>query len=182
MSMRYLSLALLLAGCVQSLPVGAERPPNDVDLAIIDATAAAWRAAGQPWPSQCRDEREDRLVVVRAEQDVFRESGYCASRGPCCGSPEKQAACRCGWAQGGMGCAAGTMIRDPDVLAPFAALTHDWRIILFISAYESPETQARLIAHEAVHSYGECSGQGPDSGHRALGWWGRDGIEGAASR
>lgn len=32
-------LALCLAGCVQSLPVGAEKPPRASDLEVIDERA-----------------------------------------------------------------------------------------------------------------------------------------------
>jgi hypothetical protein len=35
--MRALFLALCLAGCVQALPQGAERPPRESDLVVIDA-------------------------------------------------------------------------------------------------------------------------------------------------
>ena len=174
------ALAMLLAGCVNALPAGAERPPNSDDMRVIDAVRDAWREAGHPWTAQCQHEHAQ-IVVVRADQGTS-VGGYCASRGPCCGTPEKQAACGCLWTQGGMGCAAGAMTREADSIQPFAALLDDWRPMLWVSAYETPETQRGLVAHEATHWLGVCSGFGPDSGHARPGVWGSAGIEGAYAR
>lgn len=168
-------LALLLASCVQSLPVGAERPPRDSDLAVIDAVSAAWRAAGHPWTAQCRQERRDRIVVIRTDH----VSIYCASRGPCCGTPEKQDACGCSVRTGGAGCAGGATTREADWVQPVAGLAERWRVMLWISKYEDEQTQRRLIAHEWIHALGTCSLEDPDRLHARVGWWGAGGIEAA---
>ena len=172
--MRSLFLALLLSGCVQALPQGAERPPRASDLVVIDKIASAWRAAGNPWTAQCRQERRDRLVVIRAERSV---GGYCAAAGPCCGTPAKQSSCGCLWAQGGMGCAAGATTREADWIQPIAGLAQRWRVMIWISAHLDEQTQRRVIAHEYVHALGTCSLEDPDRLHARTGWWGAQGIE-----
>lgn len=170
--MRRALLTLALAGCVQSLPVGAERPPRASDLATIDLVSQAWRDAGNPWTAQCRQERRDRLVVVRSETDV---GGYCASLGPCCGSAERRAACGCGY-----GCAAGAITREADWVQPLAGAAQHWRVMIWISAFEDEQTQRRLVAHEWTHALGACGANDDDRLHTAHPqWWGTQGIESA---
>lgn len=171
-------LLMLLVGCPAPMPHGAERPPNSDDMRVIDAVRDAWRAAGNPWTAQCQHEHSQ-IVVVRADQETS-VGGYCASRGPCCGTPERQASCGCMWTQGGMGCAAGATTREADSIQPFAGLADDWRVMLWVSAYEDAPTQARLIAHEYTHALGHCALRDSDAGHRRAGWWGAQGVESAA--
>ena len=171
-----LALALLCASCVQSLPVGAARPPRDSDLAIVDAVSEAWRAAGNPWTSRCREERADRMVVVRSAESV---ASYCASLGPCCGTLEKQDACRCSMRTGGPGCAAGATTWESDIVDPLAAITGTYRVMLWLSPWESPETQRGVLAHEATHWASRCATGDPDPLHRRAGSWGPSGIESA---
>jgi hypothetical protein len=169
-------LLVLLASCVQSLPVGAERPPRESDLVAVDSVIGAWRAARQPYTSRCEAERASRFVIVRSD-DV---GGYCASRGPCCGSAERQHACGCAWDQGRMGCAAGATTYEADIVQPFAGLTDTWRVMVWLSPYEDEQTQRRVVAHEAVHWLGTCALGDVDRLHRRAGWWGADGYESAA--
>ena len=173
--MRAALLALLLAGCVQSLPVGAERPPRASDLSVIDAVSQAWRAAGNPWTTECRQERRDRIVVVRSAN----VSIYCASRGPCCGSPEKQHACGCAVDQGASGCAAGATTFEADWVQPLAGAAQHWRVMLWVSRYEDEQMQRRVVAHESIHWLGTCSEVGDDRAHVNAAWWGAQGIESA---
>jgi hypothetical protein len=154
--------------------VGAERPPRESDAAVIDAVSAAFRAAGNPWTAQCRQERR-RIVVVRGEN----VSVYCASRGPCCGTMEKQDACQCSIRTGGAGCAAGATTREADWVQPVAAAAQRWRVMLWVSKYEDEQTQRRVIAHEYVHALGTCSLEDPDRLHARAGWWGAQGLESA---
>ena len=172
--MRAALLALCLAGCVNALPVGAERPPRASDLVVIDAVSAAWRAAGNPWTARARQERR-RIVVVRGEA----VSVYCASRGPCCGSPAKQDACGCSVRTGGAGCAAGATTWEAAIVQPFAAASGTWRPVFWLSAHEDAQTQERVLAHEAIHWLGGATLDDPDRAHARAGWWGRDGIESA---
>lgn len=172
-----LALALLCASCVQSLPVGAERPPRDSDLAIVDAVSAAWRTAGNPWTSRCREERADRMVVVRSAENV---ASYCASNGPCCGTMEKQDACRCSMRTGGPGCAAGATTWESDIVDPLAAITGTYRVMLWLSPFETSATQKSVLAHEAGHWILRCATGNPDPRHARADMWSAGGFADAA--
>lgn len=166
-------LALLCASsCVQSLPLGAERPPRASDLAIVDAVIGAWRLAGHPYSARSREERASRMVVVRVTEPTM--SAYCTSRGPYCGTPERQAAGGCRW-----GCAAGVTTWEGDIVDPLASLTNTYRVMIWVSGYETPEVQRSVIAHEAVHWLGRTSLGDADRLHKRAGWWGAGGIESA---
>ena len=39
---------LLLCSCADSLPAGSVRPPDPPEMRAVDATLAAWHAAGFP--------------------------------------------------------------------------------------------------------------------------------------
>jgi len=172
-------LALLCASCVQSLPLGAERPPRASDLAIVDAVIGAWRLAGHPYSARSREERAGRIVVVRADQDAFRATSLCASRGPCCGSEEKQAACGCSVRTGGWGCAAGATTWEGDLVDPLAAITGTYRVMIWVSGYETPDVQRSVIAHESAHWLARTSLGDADRLHRLPWLWGAGGIESA---
>lgn len=165
-------LALLCASCVRSLPAGAERPPRASDLAIVDAVIGAWRVAGHPYAERSREERASRMVVVRVTEPTM--SAYCTSRGPYCGTPERQAAGGCRW-----GCAAGVTTWEGDIVDPLASLTNTYRVMIWVSGYETPEVQRSVIAHEAVHWLGRTSLGDADRLHKRAGWWGAGGIESA---
>lgn len=171
--------ALILTGCPLPLPRGAERPPRAPDILVVDAVIDAWRSAGEPYPTTCVEERASRMVVIRADQETMTSTGYCASRGPCCGSVERQEACGCDWAHGGIGCAAGATTWEGDIIDPFAALTDTYRVQIWISAYEDEQTQRRVLAHEAVHWLGRCATNDPDPQHQHVERWGSSGYEAA---
>lgn len=167
---------VFLSGCPLPLPAGAERPPNQTDLQTIDKVIDAWRSAGEPWTAECRQQRRDRMVVIRGEQHVFASTGFCASRGPCCGTPAKQHACGC---DRGYGCAAGVTTYEGDIIDPFAALSDTYRVQFWLSAYEDEQTQRRVLAHEAVHWLARVGANDDDRLHRNPVYWGTQGYESA---
>lgn len=119
------------------------------------------------------------MVVIRADQETMTSTGYCASRGPCCGTAEKRAACGCT-----IGCAAGATTWESDIVDPLAAITGTYRVMIWVSAYEDEQTQRRVIAHEATHWLGRaCMPNGRrdvDATHaRYPERWGSTGYESA---
>ncbi len=137
-------------GCAASLPLSAELPVDEDQLAI-HAAIAAWRDADLPWSDACTDQY-DRIRVVVSQPHEFTEL---------CGRAPLHA--------GGRLYACNT--EQYEQAFPLWVVDNA-RVPLLVISQLQPETHRRLlVVHETMHWLERCSGKGIDFDHEDSAVW-----------
>jgi hypothetical protein len=146
----WIALFAVASGCAASLPLSAELPVDEDQLAI-HAAIAAWRDAGLPWSDSCTDQY-DRIRVVVSQPHEFTEL---------CGRAPLHA--------GGRLYACNT--EQYEQAFPLWVVDNA-RIPLLVISELQPETHRRLlVVHETMHWLERCSGKGIDFDHEDQEVW-----------
>jgi len=177
-------VAVPLLGCPPPLPPGAMRPPSAPDLRALDLVIAEASARGLNVQGRCMEEREDRFVIVVADDATMQRGvGYCASQGDICLSTASlPTAEERFYARAEQGCLLGKCVSGATTWAQddvWPLNLGRWRVEMYVSAYVDERTHANVVVHEAVHWILSCAAGGADHGHATPGMWGGAGsLEG----